>query len=439
MKAGFAEIEYTPNEGFMPGEFQAFFAKGAYTPLQANAAAFEQNGETVILISADHLLFHTAYANSIREGVAEKTGVPVKNVLLAATHTHMGPSYDLPCWKSPAEPEIAQVVAHRIVTAAVKAFENMQEGATLATATAEEKRFSFVRDVVLKDGRIKTNPGFDKYEIERTCDVPDHQIELMRVQQNGKTVAIMINFANHPDSNNSKTRPRNKFCADWPGFMRIALKQRYGEDVVVLFFNGCCGDVNHWDFLHKTCRTLHCAPDAVTPEVIGNGMADTIIKAIEAGCEATDDNTVSVFENPLTVKRRQITDAERAWAAEVLERAKTEYIPAWEYGTANAYVTTCENVPETETFTVTGYRVGPWGMIAMPGEMYTAVGRSIKEGSPFTHTVPVELANGHHGYVIPDSVRENGSYEGRFSSGTTGFGAMDAIVAGGIEALKKLY
>ena len=96
-------------------------------------------------------------------------------------------------------------------------------------------------------------------------------------------------------------------------------------------------------------------------------------------------------------------------------------------------------MPETETFTVTGYRVGPWGMVAMPGEMYTAVGRSITEGSPFAHTVPVELANGHHGYVIPDSVRENGSYEGRFSSGSTGFGAMDAIVAGGIEALKKLY
>jgi hypothetical protein len=51
----------------------------------------------------------------------------------------------------------------------------------------------------------------------------------------------------------------------------------------------------------------------------------------------------------------------------------------------------------------------------------------------------VELANGHNGYVIPDDVRDNGSYEGRFSSGTTGPGAMDAIVAGGVETLKKLY
>ena len=217
------------------------------------------------------------------------------------------------------------------------------------------------------------------------------------------------------------------------------MKEKYGEDVVVLFFNGCCGDVNHWDFLHKTHLALHNAPGAIAPEVIGNGMADTVIKALDSITATESDNTVAVLETPITVKRRQITDAERAWAADVLERAKTEYPVVWEYGTAMAYVTTCENVPETEEFVVTGYRVGPWGMIAMPGEMYTAVGRSIKNGSPFTHTIPVELANGHHGYVIPDSVRENGSYEGRFSSGTTGFGAMDAIVKGAIDTLKELY
>jgi hypothetical protein len=351
----------------------------------------------------------------------------------------MGPSYDLPCWKSPAEPEVAQVVAHRIIKAGVQAFENMQEGAELATVTAEEKRFSFCRDVVLADGRIKTNPGFAREDIVRTCDTPDHTIEVMRVQREGKTVAILVNFANHPDSNNGKTRPRTKFCADWPGFMRKALKEKYGEDVVVLFFNGCCGDVNHHDFVNKTCRTGHSAPDVVTPEYIGNGMADTISKAMDAGMTAESDNTVRVERNALTLARRQILESELAWANEILEKAKTDYPNIAEYGTAMAYVNGSKNLPETEEFVVTGYRVGPWGIIAMPGEMYTAVGRSIKQGSPFTHTIPVELANGHHGYVIPDSVRDNGSYEGRFSSGTTGPGAMDAIVAGGIEALKKIY
>ena len=438
MRAGFAEVDFTPECGFMPGGFEAFFAKGAYTPLQANAAAFENNGETLILISADYLLFHNAHANTIRQTVSAKTGLPVKNILLAATHTHMGPSYDLPCWKSPAEPNIAKVVAHRTAQAGIQAFENMQDGFDLAVTTAEETRFSFCRDVVFADGSIKTNPG-RKYadQFVRTCDAPDHTIELMRVERGGKTVAIMINFANHPDTCGS--RGRDKFCADWPGYMRIALKEKYGEDVTVLFFNGCCGDVNHYDFMHWSHLTSYCAEGAFPPEYIGRGMADTIGKALDGNMEAVADETVSVQENHLTVNRRQITEEERAWADDVMERAKTEYLRVWEYGTAEAYIEGSKNVPETEVFTVTGYRVGPWGMIAMPGEMYTAVGRAIKEGSPFAHTIPVELANGHHGYVIPDSVRDNGSYEGRFSSGTTGFGAMDAIIAGSVETLKKIY
>lgn len=438
MKAGFAEVEFTPPTGFMPGQFEAYYANGAHTPLQANAAAFESNGETVILISADHLLFHNDYANTIRKEIATTVGIPMKNVMLAATHTHTGPAYDQPCWKTPAEMNTASVVAHRIVQAGIKAFEQMEDGAGLAVTTAEEKRFSFCRDVILKDGSIKTNPS-SKYDglLVRTCDTPDHTVELMRVTRGGKIVAVMVNFANHPDTDGR--RGRTKFCADWPGYMRIALKEKYGEDVTVLFFNGCCGDVNHYDFLHKTHLTEHCAPNVVTPEHIGRGMADTIQKALDGITETQTDERVGVMEKPITVKRRQITAEERAWADDVMERAKTEYVPVWEYGTAEAYLVGSREVPETEEFVVTGYRVGPWGMLVMPGEMYTAVGRAIKEGSPFAHTIPVELANGHHGYVIPDSVRDNGSYEGRFSSGTTGYGAMDAIIAGGVETLEKLY
>lgn len=439
MKAGFAEVDYTPKTGFMPGEFEAYYANGACTTLQANAAAFESNGETVILISADHLLFHNAYATDIRERIAAKTGLPVKNILLAATHTHTGPAYDLPCWKTPAEPNIAKVVASRIVQAGIEAFENMEDGASLAVATAEESRFSFCRDIVLSDGTIKTNPSprhADKFV--RTCDTPDRTIELLRVTRNEKTVAVLINFANHPDTWGGGG-PRDKFCADWPGFMRIALKEAYGEDVTVLFFNGCCGDVNHYDFLYQTHLSLHRAPNVFTPECIGRGMADTVIKALQGITDTVSDESVSVMENPIIVNRRQITDGERAWADDVMHRAETEFLPIWEYGTAEAYIEGSRDVPETEVFTITGYRVGPWGMLAMPGEMYTAVGRAIKEGSPFAHTVPVELANGHHGYVIPDSVRDNGSYEGRFSSGSTGFGAMDAIIQAGVDTLKKMY
>ena len=68
MRAGFAQVDYTPKKGFLPGEFDAYYAtSGAYLPLLANAAALSDGKETVILISADHLQFITPYGNSIRE------------------------------------------------------------------------------------------------------------------------------------------------------------------------------------------------------------------------------------------------------------------------------------------------------------------------------------------------------------------------------------
>ena len=141
MKAGFAQIDYTPPKGFMPGQFEAYFATGAHTPLLANAAAFEKDGNALILISADHLLFHNEYADSIRARIAKETGLPQKSILLAATHTHTGPSYDLPCWKSPAEHNVARVVATRIVQAAVKAYNAMQEGACLLLQPPRKSAF----------------------------------------------------------------------------------------------------------------------------------------------------------------------------------------------------------------------------------------------------------------------------------------------------------
>ena len=298
MKAGFAEIDFTPPRGFMPGHFDANYAIGAYTPLLANAAAFESDGETVILISADHLHFSNSYGGEIRQRIADATGVPFCNVMLASTHTHTGPAFDVASGKTPAEPNTAQVVAHRTVLAGIRAFENRKDGATLAIATTEEKRFSFCRDVVMADGTIRTNPK--EGDVVRTCDTPDHTVEVMRVKQEGRTVAILVSFANHPDTNGR--RGRTKYCADWPGYLRQALKEKYGEDVVVLFFNGCFGDLNHYDFVHKTHLSLHCAPDVNIPECIGRGLADTVAAALDRITETVADETVAVFENSLTVK-----------------------------------------------------------------------------------------------------------------------------------------
>ena len=134
MKAGFAQFDVTPLEGFMPGEGVPFWAHGeARCPLFANAAAFAGEKESVILVSADALNFATERTNDLRARISEKTGVPVKNILIAATHIHTGASsYD---WNSgaPGEPLVAKYTDDGIVRVAVEAFQSMTEGFSLGT------------------------------------------------------------------------------------------------------------------------------------------------------------------------------------------------------------------------------------------------------------------------------------------------------------------
>jgi len=438
MRAGFAELEFTPKKGFLPGEFEAYYAKdGALLPLQANAAALSDGNTTVILISADHLQLEAHFATPIRERIAEATGVSFNNILLAATHTHTGPALDTDCWKTPAEPEIAQVVANRIVKAAVEAYENMKDGAAIGVGTTEEKRFSFCRDWVFTDGHIETNPGYGKAaELDHTFATPDYTVEIMKIEQDGKIAAIIVNYADHPDTQWS--HERNKFSPDYPGFMRDALKEKYGRDVTVLFLNGCCGDINHLDFKYETDKaTYRRSKDVCPSKEIGEGLADTVSAELDKIIADESDVRIETGKKTITVNRRQITDEELAWAHDIMKQSETEYLGVSTYGTAKAYLRLCKDVPETEELSMYLFKIGPWAIVTLPGEIYSEIGHGIKAGSPFERTVLSSLTNGHHGYVTPDYIRGNGSYEGRFSSGTTGYGTAEAMVKGAIELLNE--
>ena len=89
MKAGFAQFDVTPLEGFMPGEGIPFWASGARCPLYANAVALGGK-ETVILISVDALSFFKDRADDLRARISAQTGVPASHIQIAATHSHTG-------------------------------------------------------------------------------------------------------------------------------------------------------------------------------------------------------------------------------------------------------------------------------------------------------------------------------------------------------------
>lgn len=437
MLAGFCEKEYTPAEGNMPGEIGPYYAKGAETPLMAHAATLTSGGQTVIIVSMDIIFITTDLAARIKKDISAKTGVPVPQIILAATHIHTGCGTDYQCWGTPAEPDVANHAGDVAVEAAVEAFENQIE-VKWGIGLGYEERFSFCRDWYLTTQRLRSNPGYKGEELAIPLDSPDQSVNVMRLEDgDGRPRCFIVNYANHPDTDNTN---RTKFSADYPGHLRVALRRRYGRDVVVVFLNGCCGDVNHLDFKNRT-DAHYRRKEVYTPQLIGEGLAESVQRINDRILMRDEEMQLGGWSEMHMTKRRRTSDEERAWAARMLEKKEAgEEVSAHTLLLCEQYLADESHLPEEVPVEIHTVQIGPWAVVGLPGEIYSCIGKRIKANSPFADTLVVELESGANGYISPDIIQDCGAYEGIYSSiAFTGHGTVDVLVNGATEMLNRMH
>ena len=434
MLAGFAEIEFTPERGYMPGEMVGYLADGTIGGLYANAAAFTNGDDSAILVSMDVLSFHKEYADDIRKRIADATGVPKKNVLVAAIHTHTATSLEYQVWLCPPDPVTAANTADKTVEAAIKAWNSRSE-AKLGVEKTYETRFSYCRDFYIDNGEIRMNPARFSDRLVKPAGPVDHSVNVMRVDDaEGNIKCFIVNYANHPDCHTK----RDKFSADYPGYMRRALKRKYGDDVVVLYFNGTAGDINCLDF--KGGRHLaYYGGTKNAPEAIGAGLCSTVVD-ISTRIEAEDDEPkLRAISRNVVLDRRYKTQADYEWAKKIAEDMASHKIRDQAFATE--YLEPDDNVQPTIDFEIHTLRLGPWAIVGLPSEIFTDVGRRIKRASPFDHTVIFELANGTHGYISTRTLHNSTAYEAKVSkyNACTAADSADRIVEAAVAQLRELY
>ena len=433
MLLGFAEKDITPALGkLIPGNVHFYTAKQPPRgKLLATAAAFEGQGGALILVSIDMLHMSDAFAQSLRERIVNATGVPLERVMVCATHAHTAGALGHAVWDCPADPEVAALTANGAVEAAAEAYATRSEG-SFGVAVGEERRYSFCRDYYMADtGNIKTNPGY-KRPIVAPVDVPDYSVNVLRAEDaDGRIRGFIVNYANHPDCHGSEVN-KDRFSADYPGAMRRTLKRIYGEDVQVLFFNGTAGDINCYDFIGKR-HLSYLGGTRNAPEAIGAGLGSTVAD-INNDITLTADHRVDGCCGTVRVSARKPTDAQIAWAHEVMKNPDAySYI---DRGYAADYVIPYDE--DSLDIPVYTLRLGPWAIVGLPGEVYTVIGRSIKERSPFEHTLVFELANGCQGYFTPPHIQASPeSYAATIFRGN-GYTGPDAAEKLATEALRQL-
>jgi neutral/alkaline ceramidase-like enzyme len=415
LRAGAAQVDITPKTGTpMAGYYKFRAVEGVLDPLFAKTFVVEQEGSFAALVVLDLVGTTRPIVSAARQAIQEQRGIPGDRVIIAATHTHSGAQLargslmdDITKANSPPGAAYMSALPGLIAQSVAEAKSKLVP-ATPAIAIGKAEGISFNRRV-LRDGSAKAiwQPAKIDPAIERPAGPVDPDVGVLVFQSGGKPIATFLNFAMHPTSVGSGL----KVSADYPGVFTKLISERHGG--ISIFANGCCGNINHTDYLTGKRRTT---------QELGTALADA---ADAAWPELKPLRTFAprVRSEQVTLQRRTFSEAKIANAKDVASRMMTEQLGTVPMAEAVCILETVANqdVPLIAEVQVVAFS-DELAIVALPGEIFVELGLAIKKASPFKHTFIVELANGSIGYVPNREAYPQGNYEVVSARGEAGTG-----------------
>lgn len=444
LQIGAAETDITPPEGFpMAGYYYERLATGVIDPLKAKAVVFQDGSRKAAWVVGDLIGISRDLCVEVRRRAAAKTGIPVENIAVSATHTHTAPDYTRDLYKfldakPPADepsPYAAKLI-EGMVAAIAEANEAVQPVFIKAGSVQQQTPVSFNRRFVMKDGSVRTWQRLDNPQVVRAAGPIDPEIGLAIIQSadNQKHLAVLSNFALHLD-----TVGGSLWSADYPYFIAQGVKKELGDEVLSVFGNGACGDINHSDPT-KTERNK--------TDFIGNSLAETIRSAL-AGLEPVEKPSLQVRMATVDLPLQEVTDEQLQRANELIPTAlkgeKTDFFELVSAYKAVALDQFRNRPPHLKTseynrrLSHNWAGVGPalpvdvmtitlgsdLALVFLPGELFVELGLAIKQGSPYRTTMVIELSNCVETIYIPTrAAHAGGSYEVTNSNVVPGSGEM---------------
>ena len=397
---GLSEVEITPPLNCaIPGYLKDRFASGIKDPLFAKALVIESDGTAAAIIVLDALYALRPQADKIRQRVAQATSIPVKNILVSATHTHTGPPIRPARSNGEVYAEYLQCMVERAADAAILAF-NKREEAFIGFGSGRENDIAFNRRLFMKDGTVKTNPGYDSGAVDYAGPV-DPEVTVVRIDRpNGEPLGVVSNFACHTD-----TVSGAEYCADYPGTLSATLKKVLGQDVVSLFILGACGNINHLNFLKpKNIRPLHY-------QKMGRILAGEIIRVREKIIlpEEPGELPLAVNSAHFTADLISPTPEQLNEAQCIIDNPESTFNETY---FANSIIKTADETQKSTEVEIQTLSLDDLAISGLPAEIFVEFGLQIKEKSPFKFNIIDTLCNGSTtGYICTREAYEQGGYE----------------------------
>ena len=417
---GAAEVEITPPVGTeLAGSTRPRTSVGVDDPLTIKAVVLESGGETIAYVLLDLIVLERKEGDAAVALAARRTGIPARNIVWAASHTHTGP------YTTSLLADAKGLVNTRWLASIPDAFARAVKLAHEARRPARMCRergycnsLFHNRRLKFKDGReLNTwllHKGEDEVQCLGSAAPVDPEIGILSFDdEQGVPIAILWHFTLHTNTNFGLN-----FSADYPAVVAARLRERFGVGTVPVFLPGACADINN-----------------VQPyRQVGDTLASIIIERMAKRKPVKGRVKLGACKKEVVVPYRDLSVSQERrllasqWPEDAQKVFRHELKRMREKG-------------ETETRSlVQAWRIGEVGFASLPGELFVEWGLKIKAESPFPWTFPVELGADYLGYLVTDQAWKAGGYEClTCRSARPSVAGVKRLVDAAQGLLKKLY
>ena len=401
LRAGWARVDITPPVGVPLAGYYVSEGRGACAVdvldrLEAKALVLEDGATRVAIVSVDLIGIPEAFLARVTERIQAMTGIRPEAVVVAATHTHSGPTLG----RLPEGPNLYPGQTHQayvdtlvddLASAVSLAIRRLQP-ASVAIGFGKSD-INVNRREMLPDGSLRPLPF-----LGQNLDGPvDREVAVVRVDGANGQRLLLANYACHA----VVLGPNVEISGDYPGAMQRFIETAGEGATMAMFTTGAHGDLN--PIIHPGSYA-----DA---QRLGRILGAEVLRAAEQAVTITAPRitfTTQQVRLPTRSEPPLHEEAERlsAQLASALALREQRPLPTliqeeMDYSVEMmSHLKRCAH-PDGIPLNVTGIAIGPVALVTVPGELFNAVGRHVKTASPFETTVVVGLANGSNGY-LPD-------------------------------------
>ncbi len=414
-KVGFWEFEITPPLGCgIPGYGDLRFGTGVKDKLFTKSVVVEEDNEVFVMVAVDNCGFAKPVYDKIIDRIVSKVPVDKKNVLVCSTHTHTGgPSHGSSQSNNDVELDAAYLdnLIKMSADGACLAYEK-RENANVYYACGEVKGISFVRNYVMKDGTIRTNPGRLNPDIVRPFSEPDYSLPVLFVEnEQGKLMGVLYDFACHQDCVDG-----TEYTGDYSSIVSKILKEKFGSDFTSVYFCGTAGNINHFNV-----KTAGDKPDHYV--MMAERLAEEIQKIYSDKELVT--GPIKADKVSYSVKRRLPSDAEMQECYRIVKETKVPEgikIAAdspkelFDFMMARRKIEMVENSPKDFPVVVQVAKIGNVNIFGLQGEIFAQFADKIRESVKGDKNMFLTVANSDWMYVPVPELYGTLIYEGAYGS-----------------------